>query len=31
LWWTICITALLRAVGMMAIWRAGHWKRSLIA
>ncbi|MFL5619426.1 MAG: MATE family efflux transporter [Gemmatimonadaceae bacterium] len=31
LWWTICITALLRAVGMMAIWRAGRWKRSLIA
>ena len=31
LWWTICITALLRAVGMMAIWRAGHWKWSLIA
>ena len=31
LWWTICITALLRAAGMMAIWRAGRWKRSLIA
>ena len=31
LWWTICITALLRAVGMMTIWRAGRWKRSLIA
>jgi putative MATE family efflux protein len=31
LWWTITITALLRAVGMMAIWRAGRWKRSLIA
>jgi len=31
LWWTISITALLRAVGMMALWRAGRWKRSLIA
>ena len=31
LWWTLCITALLRAVGMMAIWRSGRWKRSLIA
>ena len=31
LWWTICITALLRAAGMMAIWRAGRWKRSLVA
>jgi putative MATE family efflux protein len=31
LWWTISITALLRAVGMVGIWRAGRWKRSLIA
>jgi putative MATE family efflux protein len=31
LWWTITITALLRAVAMMAIWRAGRWKQSLIA
>jgi putative MATE family efflux protein len=31
LWWTICITALLRAAGMMAIWRAGRWKGSLIS
>jgi Na+-driven multidrug efflux pump len=31
LWWTISITALLRAAGMTAIWRAGRWKRSLIA
>jgi putative MATE family efflux protein len=31
LWWTICITALLRAAGMMCIWRAGRWKRSFIA
>lgn len=31
LWWTITLTALLRAAGMVAIWRAGRWKRSLIA
>ncbi|HEV7990531.1 MAG TPA: MATE family efflux transporter [Gemmatimonadaceae bacterium] len=31
LWWTITITALLRAAAMMAIWRAGRWKQSLIA
>jgi putative MATE family efflux protein len=31
LWWTICITALLRAVGMMLIWRSGRWKRSFVA
>jgi putative MATE family efflux protein len=31
LWWTISLTALGRAVGMMAIWRAGRWKRSSIA
>ena len=31
LWWTITLTALLRALAMMAIWRAGRWKRSLIA
>jgi putative MATE family efflux protein len=30
LWWTISLTALLRAVGMMALWRAGRWKRTLI-
>jgi putative MATE family efflux protein len=30
LWWTITLTALLRAVGMMILWRAGRWKRSLI-
>jgi putative MATE family efflux protein len=30
LWWTISITALLRAVGMMILWRAGRWKRTLI-
>ena len=30
LWWTITITALLRAVGMMLLWRAGRWKRTLI-
>lgn len=31
LWWTISLTALARAVGMMAIWRAGRWKRTSIA
>jgi putative MATE family efflux protein len=31
LWWTISLTALARAVGMMAIWRSGRWKRSSIA
>ena len=30
LWWTISITALLRAAGMMILWRAGGWKRTLI-
>jgi putative MATE family efflux protein len=30
LWWTISLTALGRAVGMMTIWRAGRWKRSSI-
>ena len=31
IWWTISLTALGRAVGMMAIWRAGRWKRSRVA
>lgn len=31
LWWTISLTALARAVGMMLIWRAGRWKRNAIA
>jgi putative MATE family efflux protein len=31
LWWTISLTALLRAAGMLAIWRAGRWKRSSFA
>ncbi|HEY2027288.1 MAG TPA: MATE family efflux transporter, partial [Gemmatimonadaceae bacterium] len=31
LWWTISLTALGRAVGMMVIWRSGRWKRSSIA
>jgi len=31
LWWTIALTALGRAFGMMVIWRAGRWKRSSIA
>jgi putative MATE family efflux protein len=30
LWWTISLTALLRAAGMMLLWRAGRWKRTLI-
>lgn len=30
LWWTISITALARAAAMLAIWRAGRWKRSTI-
>ena len=28
LWWTISLTALCRAGGMLAIWRAGRWQRS---
>lgn len=31
LWWTISLTALLRAAGMIAISRAGRWKRSSVA
>jgi putative MATE family efflux protein len=31
LWWTICVTAILRAIGMMLLWRAGRWKRTLVA
>jgi putative MATE family efflux protein len=31
LWWTISLTALCRAVGMIAIWRAGRWKRTSLA
>lgn len=31
LWWTIALTALARAAGMMAIWRRGRWKGSSIA
>ena len=31
LWWTISLTALARAAGMMMIWRAGRWKRTSIA
>jgi len=27
LWWTISLTAVGRAVAMMALWRAGAWKR----
>ncbi|MEP6999727.1 MAG: MATE family efflux transporter [bacterium] len=31
LWWTISLTALARAFGMMMIWRRGRWKRTSIA
>ena len=31
LWWTISLTALARAVGMLAIWKAGRWKQTSIA
>ena len=31
LWWTISLTALVRAVAMALIWRSGRWKRSSIA
>ena len=31
LWWTISLTALARAAGMMSIWYAGRWKRTSIA
>ena len=27
LWWTISLTAVGRAIAMMALWRAGGWKR----
>jgi putative MATE family efflux protein len=30
LWWTIALTALGRAIGMVAIWRAGRWKGSSV-
>ena len=30
LWWTIALTAIARAIGMMLIWRSGRWKRSSI-
>ena len=29
-WWAISLTALGRAVAMLAIWRAGRWKASSI-
>jgi putative MATE family efflux protein len=31
LWWTISLTAIARAVGMMVIWRTGKWKQTSIA
>jgi Na+-driven multidrug efflux pump len=30
LWWTISLTATARGVAMMAIWRAGRWKRKAV-
>jgi putative MATE family efflux protein len=27
IWWTITLTAVARAVAMMALWRSGRWKR----
>ena len=30
LWWTITLTALCRAAGMLAIWRGGRWRRSWV-
>ena len=31
IWWTISLTALVRAIAMLAIWRAGRWQRGSIA
>jgi putative MATE family efflux protein len=30
IWWSIALTAALRAVAMIALWRAGHWKRRIV-
>ena len=30
LWWTISLTAVGRAVAMMALWRSGVWKRRAV-
>jgi putative MATE family efflux protein len=27
IWWVISVTAIARALGMIALWRAGRWKR----
>jgi Na+-driven multidrug efflux pump len=29
-WWAISITATLRGLAMMGIWRAGRWKRKSV-
>lgn len=31
IWWTIALTALGRAIAMMAIWRSGRWKGSSVS
>jgi len=31
LWWTISITAMLRAAAMLYLWRAGRWKQASLA
>ena len=30
IWWTITLTAIGRGVAMMALWRAGRWKRRAV-
>jgi putative MATE family efflux protein len=30
IWWSIAVTAALRGVAMIALWRAGHWKRRIV-
>jgi Na+-driven multidrug efflux pump len=30
LWWTISLTAAARGLAMMALWRAGWWKRQSV-
>jgi Na+-driven multidrug efflux pump len=30
IWWTICLTAIGRALSMIALWRLGRWKRKSV-
>ena len=30
IWWVISLTAIGRALGMTALWRAGRWKRKSV-